>query len=393
MASSYLINDSKYSFLKDLGLNEQNQGVFAKHGGWRGNGEVVNSFSPANNRPIASVVQGNENDYEHCVEEAVNAWKAWADIPAPKRGEIVRQIGDQLRKYKEPLGKLISLEMGKILAEGLGEVQEFIDICDYAVGLSRMFEGKIFPSERPGHFLMEQWNPLGVIGVISAFNFPHAVFGWNNAIALACGNVTLWKGAPTTPLTSIATTKIIASVLERNDLPGGVCAMICGGADIGAKMSDDERVKLVSFTGSTQVGLKVSLAVQKRFGKSILELGGNNAIIIMDDADLNLAIPATFFAAVGTAGQRCTTARRLIVHEKVYDEVLAGLKRAYSQVRIGDPLEPTTLCGPLHTKHSVDIFLHAVQEAQKQGGNVIIGGKKNQWYGGKLRRADYYNRY
>ena len=223
---------------------------------------------------------------------------------------------------------------------------------------------------------MEQWNPLGIIGVISAFNFPCAVFGWNNALALATGNVTIWKGAPTTPLTTIATTKIIASVLEKNNLPAGICSMICGGADVGAQMSEDERVKLVSFTGSTEIGQKVNLTVQKRFGKVILELGGNNAIIVMKDADLNLAIPAIFFAAVGTAGQRCTTARRLIVHEDVYDEVVERLKKAYSQLKIGDPLEPNTIYGPLHTKRSVDLYLKAVEDAKRLGGQIVFGGKK-----------------
>jgi len=271
---------------------------------------------------------------------------------------------------------LVSLEMGKILAEGLGEVQEYIDICDYAVGLSRMFEGKIYPSERPGHFLMEQWNPLGIVGIISAFNFPCAVFGWNNAIALACGNVTLWKGAHTTPLTSIATTRIIQQVLEKNELPGAICSMICGGADVGARMSADERVKVMSFTGSCHVGQLVNEVVQKRFGKVILELGGNNSILVMDDADLDLAIPAIFFAAVGTAGQRCTTARRLIVHERIHDDVVQRLRKPYSQLRVGDPLEQDIIYGPLHTKQAVDIYLKAIEEAKSQGGKVTYGGKK-----------------
>lgn len=373
---SYLINDDKYAFLKELGLSENNPGVFSRHGRWFGDGQVIDSICPANNKPIAAVAQGNVKNYEECVEEAQKAWEIWADIPAPKRGDIVRQIGDSLRKYREPLGKLISLEMGKILPEGVGEVQEYVDICDYAVGLSRMFEGKIFPSERPEHFLMEQWNPLGIVGVISAFNFPCAVFGWNNAISLACGNVTLWKGAPTTPLTSIATTKIVASVLEKNNLPGAISAMICGGADVGARMAEDERVKLLSFTGSCQIGQIINQTVQKRFGKVLLELGGNNALIVMDDADLKLAIPAIFFAAVGTSGQRCTSTRRLIVHEKVYDEVVAGLKKAYSQLRIGDPLESGTIYGPLHSQQSVNLYLNAIEQAKKLGGTVLYGGKK-----------------
>jgi aldehyde dehydrogenase family 7 member A1 len=270
------------------------------------------------------------------------------------------------------------MEMGKVLAEGLGEVQEFIDICDYAVGLSRMFDGKIFPSERPGHFLMEQWNPLGVIGVISAFNFPCAVFGWNAALSYVCGNVTVWKGAPSTQLTSIAITKIIASVLEKNNLPGGIASMVCGGTDVGEAMSNDEKIKLLSFTGSTAVGQKVSAAVNNRFGRVLLELGGNNAIIVMDDADLNLAIPGIFFAAVGTAGQRCTTARRLIIHEKVYDEVLARLEKAYSQCKIGNPLDSKTIYGPLHSQAGVDGYFKAVSDAKEQGGTILYGGKKIQ---------------
>jgi len=385
MNSTYLVNQPKYSFLKELGLEEKNNGVFHSHERWSGNGnvDVSESICPSNDRPIAIIVNGTTKDLMQCIDESQKAWTIWADMPAPKRGEIVRQIGDALRQYKEPLGKLISLEMGKILPEGLGEVQEFIDVCDYAVGLSRMFDGKIFPSERPGHFLMEQWNPLGIVGVISAFNFPCAVFGWNHAISLICGNVTLWKGSPTTPLTSIATTKIIAEVLKRNNLPAGICSMICGDVEIGEKMTQDPRVKLVSFTGSCEVGQKVNQVVQQRYGKTILELGGNNAIVVMDDADLDIAIPAIFFAAVGTAGQRCTTARRLIVHENVYHEVLTRLIKAYSQLKVGDPLDKDTLYGPLHVEKSVETFLKTIEEAKKAGGKVMCGGKR-------IERPGYY---
>jgi len=384
-SSKYLISNSNYKpFLSELGLQEENLGVF--DGQWFGNGEVIDSIDPSTNEPIARVRQGSTEDYQRVIQSSQKAFQLWSTIPAPKRGDIVRQIGDELRLNRQSLGKLISLEMGKILPEGVGEVQEFIDVCDYAVGLSRMFEGKVLPSERPQHVLLEQWNPLGIIGVISAFNFPCAVYGWNQAIALACGNVTLWKGAPTTPLTSIATTKIIERVFTRNQLPGGLSSMICGGSDIGKLISEDKRIPLVSFTGSTHVGKQVALTVQQRFGKSILELGGNNAILILDDADLDLAIPAVFFAAVGTAGQRCTTARRLIVQEKVYDEVLSRLKKAYQQIesRIGLPFEENVLYGPLHSKQAVNDYQQALQQIQQVGGKIFYGG---QIY--KQRKGNY----
>uniref|UniRef100_A0A8D2N4D7 aldehyde dehydrogenase (NAD(+)) n=1 Tax=Zonotrichia albicollis TaxID=44394 RepID=A0A8D2N4D7_ZONAL len=264
------------------------------------------------------------------LKKAKEAWKVWADIPAPKRGEIVRQIGDALRQKIKVLGSLVSLEMGKIFVEGVGEVQEYVDVCDYAVGLSRMIGGPILPSERPGHALIEQWNPVGLVGVITAFNFPVAVYGWNSAIAMICGNACLWKGAPTTSLVSVAVTKIIAKVLEDNKLPGAICSLVCGGADIGTAMARDERMDLLSFTGSTKVGKQVALMVQERFGRSLLELGGNNAIIVFEDADLNLVIPSALFAAVGTAGQRCTTARRLVIN------------------RPGNYVEPTIVTGLPH---------------------------------------------
>ncbi|KAL1435121.1 hypothetical protein MTO96_011285 [Rhipicephalus appendiculatus] len=266
--------------------------------------------------------------------------------------------------------------MGKILTEGLGEVQEYIDVCDYAVGLSRTIEGKWLPSERPGHALLEAWNPLGVVGVITAFNFPVAVYGWNSAIALVCGDTLLWKTASTTPLCGVAVTKIISKVLEANQLPGAVCALTVGGPPIGDAMAGDDRVRLLSFTGSTQVGRRVALKVQERFGRPLLELGGNNAIVVDEDADLDMLVRAALFACVGTAGQRCTTTRRIIAHHKVYDEVLSRLKHAYSQVRLGDPLQPSTLCGPLHTERAVEEFLEAVAEAVKSGGVIQCGGKR-----------------
>lgn len=378
-SSSLLISNPKYSFLKnDLGLEEVNPGVY--DGQWKGSGQVITSICPANGLPIASVTQGTVSDYNAAVSAASKAWEEWVDIPAPKRGEIVRQIGDALRLKLEPLGKLVALEMGKILPEGIGEVQEYVDICDYATGLSRMLEGKLIPSERPGHVLMEAWNPLGVVGIISAFNFPVAVFGWNNAIAMVCGNTMVWKGAPTTSLCSVATTKIVASVLEKNNLPGAICSLVCGGADIGSAMADDKRVPLVSFTGSTQVGGKVGVAVQSRFGKSLLELGGNNAIIVAADADLDMVVRAAVFACAGTAGQRCTTTRRLILHEQVHDEVVTRLVKAYEQLvpRTGDPLETGTLLGPMHSTVGIDNYKATLEEVKKLGGKIAFGGKVMQ---------------
>lgn len=368
-----LIEEEKYAWLKDLGLKAENNGVF--NGSWGARGETVTSVCPSNGRPIARVRQGSLEDYNDSVKLAKDAWKSWAMTPAPKRGEIVRQIGQALRGNLENLGKLVALEVGKIKPEGIGEVQEYVDICDYAVGLSRMIDGKVLPSERPGHTLLEQWNPVGLVGIITAFNFPVAVFGWNSSISMVCGNVNLWKGAPSTPLTSVAVTKIVSEVLAQNSVPGAVCSLVCGGADIGQAMAEDERVDLVSFTGSTQVGQKVGTTVQNRFGRKILELGGNNAIIVMDDADLNLAIPSVLFASVGTAGQRCTTTRRLTVHEDIHDDVVERLKKAYAQVRIGDPLEADTLYGPVHSEMAVDIYKKAVGDAQKQGGKIVHGGK------------------
>ncbi|GFO10080.1 aldehyde dehydrogenase 7 family, member a1 [Plakobranchus ocellatus] len=364
MANS-LIEDPKYSWLKELGISSSNQGVY--HGKWGGSGQEITTFCPANNRPIAQVTTGSPADYEAAIQASQAAWEEWAEMPGPQRGEIVRQIGDAFRVKKHLLGKLIALEMGKIVPEGEGEVQELIDICDYAVGLSRMFAGHVFPSERKGHLLLEQWNPLGVVGVITAFNFPCAVYGWNSALALVCGNAMLWKGAPSTPLVSVAMTKIISEVLDRNNVPGGVCSLVSGGADIGTLMAKDERVKLLSFTGSTPVGHKVSMMVQERFGKFLLELGGNNALLVNEDADIEMVVRSAVFACAGTAGQRCTTTRRLILHEKVHDQIVERLVKAYSQLRVGDPIDEGTLYGPLHNEDAVEKFKSAVEEAKSQG--------------------------
>ncbi|VDD96616.1 unnamed protein product [Enterobius vermicularis] len=369
-----LVNEPGYEFLKELGLEENCYGVF--DGQWRGDGALLDSICPANEKVIASVKTATEEDYSKAIQSAENAYEKWCEVPAPQRGDIVRQIGEALRQNRQNLGKLVSLEMGKILAEGVGEVQEIIDICDFALGLSRSFAGHVFPSERPGHALLEQWNPLGIVGVISAFNFPCAVYGWNSAIALVCGNSVVWKPASTTPLIAIAVTKIIQKVLEKNDINGGLCTLIIGNA--GRALVDDRRVKLVSFTGSTEVGLKIGERLTKRFAKMILELGGNNAIIVNDDANLDMVIPATVFAAVGTTGQRCTSARRLLVHKAVYNEVVGRIKKAYAQIetRIGNPLDPNTLVGPMHTKESMKDYEMAIDEAIKMGGKVAFGGKR-----------------
>uniref|UniRef100_A0A673WW06 Alpha-aminoadipic semialdehyde dehydrogenase n=1 Tax=Salmo trutta TaxID=8032 RepID=A0A673WW06_SALTR len=342
--STLLINQPKYAWLKELGLSEDNDGVY--NGNWGGKGEVITSYCPANNEPIARVRQATMAEYEETVQKSRDAWKVWADIPAPKRGEIVRQIGDALRKKIKVLGSLVSLEMGKIYVEGVGEVQEYVDVCDYAVGLSRMIGGPVLPSERPGHALIEMWNPVGLVGIITAFNFPVAVYGWNNAIALICGNVCLWKGAPTTPLTSVAVTKIVAEVLEQNNLPGAICSMTCGGADIGTAMSKDERVDLVSFTGSTQVGKMVAMMVQERFGESAPHR-------------------PHFFSPQPN----------LITFGTIHDVVVERVAKAYKQVRIGDPWDPSTMYGPLHTKQAVDQYLAAIEQAKQQGGTVVCGGK------------------
>lgn len=331
LASTFLVDDPKYSFLRDLGLKSRNSGVY--NGNWTGTGPVTQSIDPSTGAVIAEVTTGTTAELDECLRVGQAAFAEWSTVPAPRRGEIVRQIGDELRANLPALGRLVSLEMGKILPEGVGEVQEFIDICDYATGLSRMFAGQIIPSERARHTILEQWRPLGLVGVISAFNFPCAVFGWNAAIALAVGDAVLWKGAPSTPLISVATAAIVARVFERNGLPP-VATLCQGGTEIGKRLVNDERVKLVSFTGSTQVGRDIGVDVQRRFGKVLLELGGNNALVINDDAKFDMALDAAFFGCIGTAGQRCTTTRRLIVHEALYEKFVAALVQKYEKVRM-----------------------------------------------------------
>ncbi|CDP20508.1 unnamed protein product [Coffea canephora] len=363
----------EYEFLKEIGIGPRTPGCYI-NGQWKGNGALVSSVNPASNQTIAEVLEASLQDYEDGMQACYEAAKLWMQVPAPKRGDIVRQIGDALRAKLQQLGRLVSLEMGKILAEGIGEVQEIIDMCDFAVGLSRQLNGSIIPSERPNHMMFETWNPLGIVAVITAFNFPCAVLGWNVCIALVCGNCVVWKGAPTTPLVTIAMTKIVAGVLEKNNLPGAIFTAFCGGAEIGQAIAKDARIPLVSFTGSSKVGLMVQQTVNQRFGKCLLELSGNNAIIVMDDADIELAVRSVLFAAVGTAGQRCTTCRRLLLHESLYDKVLGRLLDVYKQVKIGDPLEKGTLLGPLHTRTLKENFEKGIQNIKSQGGKILTGG-------------------
>lgn len=314
----------------------------------------------------------DEQSYNHVIQKAAEAFAIWKVMPAPKRGEIVRQVGEALRKYKEPLGKLVSYEMGKSLQEGYGEVQEMIDICDFAVGLSRQLHGLTMHSERPGHRMYEQWHPLGIVGIISAFNFPVAVWSWNTALAWVCGDVCVWKPSEKTPLCAIACQNIIAQVFKENNVPEGVCNLIVGERDMGELMANDVRVPLVSATGSTRMGKAVSAAVGARLGRSLLELGGNNAIIISKDADLEMALLGCVFGAVGTAGQRCTSTRRLVIHEDVYNTFRDKLVAAYNQLNIGDPLSEKNHVGPLIDKGAVDSYLEAVEKCKAEGGKFII---------------------
>jgi aldehyde dehydrogenase (NAD+) len=306
--------------------------------------------------------------------KAQEAFKAWRQVPAPKRGEVVRQLAERIRFYKEPLGKLVSYEMGKSLQEGLGEVQEMIDICDFAVGLSRQLYGLTMHSERPGHRMYEQYHPLGIVGIISAFNFPVAVWNWNTALAWVCGDVCVWKPSEKTPITAIACQQITKEVFDANDVPEGVSSLIIGGADLGKLMAEDTRVPLVSATGSTRMGKSVGAAVGARLGRSLLELGGNNAIIITPSADLKMVVPGAVFGAVGTAGQRCTSTRRLIIHEEIYDKVKESLTKAYAQLRIGNPLDQNNHVGPLIDKMAVDMYLAALENAVKEGGKILVEG-------------------
>ena len=360
--------------LSSLGIEEINNGASTGGKWFKTRGERINSYSPVDGKLIASVNSATEADYEAVILKAQEAYLQWRTIPAPKRGEVVRQLAEKIRFYKEPLGKLVSYEMGKSLQEGLGEVQEMIDICDFAVGLSRQLYGLTMHSERPGHRMYEQYHPLGIVGIISAFNFPVAVWNWNTALAWVCGDVCVWKPSEKTPLTAIACQQITKEVFDANNVPEGVSGLIIGGAEIGKLMANDKRVPLVSATGSTRMGKSVGAAVGERLGRSLLELGGNNAIIITPTADLKMVVPGAVFGAVGTAGQRCTSTRRLIIHESVYDKVRDALTNAYKQLRIGDPLDQNNHVGPLIDKDAVTNYLNAIEAAKKEGGKVIVEG-------------------
>ena len=363
-------------FLKQLGINKNNFGSSTgqKWMQTKSEGELK-IHSPSDGNYIASVYQGSEKDYEKIMKSMEEAFIFWRMVPAPKRGEIVRQIGMKLREYKEPLGKLVSYEMGKSLQEGLGEVQEMIDICDFAVGQSRQLYGYTMQSERPMHRMYDQYHPLGIVCTISAFNFPVAVYAWNAMLAAVCGDVNIWKPSSKVPLSAVATQNIIANVLKENNLPEGIFTLIIGkGSTVGERILNDKRVAMVSVTGSTRVGKHAAEVVSARFGKTILELGGNNAIIMTPDADLKIAIPAVVFGAVGTAGQRCTSTRRLIIHESIYNKVKDSLLKAYRSLNIGNPLDQKNHMGPLIDKNAVNDFTNALKRVKKEGGKIIFGG-------------------
>lgn len=361
-------------FLNTLKLTESNNGVSTGKHWITSKGAMIDSYSPVDGKKIGSVISADKENYETVIKKAEEAFRQWREWPAPKRGEVVRQIGEALRKYKEPLGKLVSYEMGKSLQEGYGEVQEMIDICDFAVGLSRQLHGLTMHSERPSHRMYEQWHPLGIVGIISAFNFPVAVWSWNSMLAWVCGDVCIWKPSEKTPLCAVACQHIVAEVFEKNNVPEGISGLIIGGRDVGEWMSNDTRIPLVSATGSTRMGKAVGAAVSARLGRSLLELGGNNAIIISKDADLNIAITGALFGAVGTAGQRCTTTRRLIIHEEIYDKVKDKLANAYKQLRIGDPLNEKNHVGPLIDTDAVKSYLEAIDKCKAEGGNFVVEG-------------------
>ena len=365
------------NILSQLDINKINYGACSGSGKWSNSekGGLIHSINPADGKEISSVYQSTKNDYDEVVEESIIAFEKFRKIPAPVRGQLVREMADSLRKNKDALGSLVSIEMGKIKQEGDGEVQEMIDIADFAVGQSRMLYGKTMHSERPDHRMYEQWHPLGPIGVISAFNFPVAVWAWNAFIAAICGNTTIWKPSSSTPLCAIAVQNICNKVMEENGYSGIFSVIIGKGSIVGEEMIKDPRLPLISFTGSTSMGRHVNKTVSERFGKTILELGGNNAIVIDESAEMELAIPAVVFGAVGTAGQRCTSTRRLIIHESIYDSFLEKLINAYKQVKIGDPLDNSTLMGPLVNEQAVDNYLNAIETATDSGGKVIFGAK------------------
>jgi aldehyde dehydrogenase (NAD+) len=359
--------------LAQLGIKDINDGTSTGINNFA-SGEILESYSPVDGQLIASVRQSTPEDYERAMKSATEAFKTFRLVPAPQRGEIVRQFGEKLRKNKEALGKLVSYEMGKSLQEGYGEVQEMIDICDFAVGLSRQLHGLTMHSERPGHRMYEQYHPLGVVGIISAFNFPVAVWSWNTALAWISGDVCIWKPSEKTPLCGIACQNIIAEVIKENNLPEGISCLINGDYKIGELMTADKRIPLVSATGSTRMGKIVAQAVAGRLGKSLLELGGNNAIIVTPDADIKMTVIGAVFGAVGTAGQRCTSTRRLIIHESIYDKVRDAIVSAYNQLRIGNPLDQNNHVGPLIDKGAVESYNKALQKVVEEGGRILVEG-------------------
>ena len=359
--------------LQQLGLKEINNGTSTGKD-WFSNGEIIESYSPVDGSLIGKVKSTTREDYEKVIGTAQKGFKSWRTMPAPQRGEIVRKFNDELRRLKEPLGKLVSYEMGKSYQEGLGEVQEMIDICDFAVGLSRQLHGLTMHSERPGHRMYEQYHPLGVVGIISAFNFPVAVWSWNTALAWVCGDACIWKGSEKTPMTSVACQNIAARVFSENGVPEGISCLITGDYTVGEFMTKDERIPLISATGSTRMGKIVAKTVGERLGKSLLELGGNNAIIVTPDANIKNTVIGAVFGAVGTCGQRCTSTRRLIVHEDVYDKVKSAIINAYQQIRIGNPLDENNHVGPLIDKDAVKNYLSALEKVKTEGGNILVEG-------------------
>ena len=375
------------NLLADLDLKKVNGGTSSGSIWLKSKGDSRTIYSPVDGNPIADVIETDDVSYKSIIKNAEESFVHWRKVPAPQRGEIVRQIGNELRKKKNSLGQLVSYEMGKSLQEGLGEVQEMIDICDFSVGLSRQLYGLTMHSERPGHRMYEQWHPLGIVGIISSFNFPVAVWSWNAMIALVCGNVCLWKPSKKTPISAIATQKIISNVFEKNNVDEGICSLVidCSERKIGTEMLNDKRISLISATGSTAMGKYVAKIVGDRLGKTLLELGGNNAIIISNKADLNIALRAAVFGAVGTAGQRCTSTRRLIVHKDIFEEFKNKLVNAYGQIKIGNPLDKDNHMGPLIDRGAVKMYLDAIEKINKEGGEeVVVGGELsgNQYQSG-----------
>ncbi|UCC75061.1 MAG: aldehyde dehydrogenase family protein [Gemmatimonadota bacterium] len=373
-------------FLKALGIEDVNRGGFG--GEWIGSGPDLEVITPIDGSRIATVKQVSEEEYDQIVARAHEAFLKWRTVPAPKRGEVVRRLGVRLREVKSELGQLVTLEMGKIAAEGAGEVQEMIDICDFAVGLSRQLYGLTMQSERPDHRMFEQWHPLGVVGVISAFNFPVAVWSWNTAIAAVCGDSVLWKPSSQTPLTAIACTKIAEQVCRENDVDPAIMSLVVGkGSAVGDRLLHDRRIPLVSATGSCQMGYRVGAVVGERLGRTILELGGNNAIIVTPSANMDMAVRTILFGAVGTAGQRCTSTRRIIIHESMRDGLVSRLVKAYEGIPIGDPRNPDILMGPLVTSDAVQDLQNAIERVQEEGGEILYGGEP---LGGKEYPGGHY---